>query len=185
MLLPGAGGAIRRDGRIVRVPAAWRTRTVRFGFGTGEAVVTSIPWGDVATAYRSTGIPDIEVFTRMSGVQRRALQASRHAGWLLQLRPVQRLLEALIHAGKPGPDAEERNAGVSLIWGEVENAAGERAVARMRTPEGYTLTARTAVAAVRRVLEGDAPAGFQTPSTAFGADWILEFDGVERVDGEV
>ncbi|MEX0891152.1 MAG: hypothetical protein WEB88_03205 [Gemmatimonadota bacterium] len=40
------------------------------------------------------------------------------------------------------------------------------------------------MAAVRRVLDGEATVGFQTPSTAFGADWILDFDGVERQDGE-
>jgi hypothetical protein len=51
----------------------------------------------------------------------------------------------------------------------------------MRAPEGYTLTAMTAVEIVRRVLAGAAPAGFQTPSLAYGADWILEL-GVERQD---
>jgi hypothetical protein len=49
-------------------------------------------------------------------------------------------------------------------------------------PDGYTLTARTAVAAVRRVLAGGVPVGFQTPSMAFGADFILEFTHVERED---
>jgi hypothetical protein len=57
-------------------------------------------------------------------------------------------------------------------------------VSRLRTPEGYTLTARTSVEAVRRVLADEAPAGFQTPSRAYGPDWILQFDGVDREDVE-
>jgi hypothetical protein len=35
---------------------------------------------------------------------------------------------------------------------------------------------------VRRVLAGAAPPGFQTPSSAYGADFVLELEGVERTD---
>jgi len=34
----------------------------------------------------------------------------------------------------------------------------------------------------KRTIAGDARAGFQTPSKVFGPDYILEFEGVERVD---
>jgi short subunit dehydrogenase-like uncharacterized protein len=68
------------------------------------------------------------------------------------------------------------------MWGEVRDPAGQMAAARLRTPEGYTLTALTAVACVERVLAGRAPPGFQTPSRAYGADFILEIDGVRRDD---
>ena len=176
------GGAVRRGGRITPVPAAWRTRQV--DFGRGPVDVTTIPWGDVSTAYHSTGIPDIEVYTRMPAGQRRLMRASRHLGWLLGSAPAQRVLKRSIRRRPPGPSPEQRERGVSLLWGEVEDAEGRRASARLRAPEGYTITARTAVEAVRRVRAGDAPAGFQTPSRAYGADWILEFDGVERVDLE-
>lgn len=178
----GRGGAVRRGGRITPVPAAWRTRTVDFGFGSRPASVTTIPWGDVSTAFHSTGIGDVEVYTRMAAGQRRALKATRHLGWLLGSAPVQRVLKSRIRAQPPGPGEERRERGVSLVWGEVEDDAGGCAVSRMRTPEGYRLTAMTAVAAVRKVLAANAPAGFQTPSLAYGADWILELEGVERED---
>jgi short subunit dehydrogenase-like uncharacterized protein len=97
---------------------------------------------------------------------------------------VQRLLKARIRAAPAGPGEEQRRRSVSLVWGEVEDAAGRRAVSRMRTPEGYTLTAMTSVAAVQKVLGGHAPVGFQTPSLAYGADWILELDDVRREDVE-
>jgi short subunit dehydrogenase-like uncharacterized protein len=178
----GQGGAVRRGGRIVRVPAAWRTRTVDFGFGTTPASVTTIPWGDVSTAFYSTRIPNIEVYTRLHARQRRLLKATRPFGVLLGSAPVRRLLRAAVQRGPEGPGEEQRRRGTSLVWGAVETAGGRRAEARMRLPEGYTLTAMTAVEAVRRVLAGDAPAGFRTPSLAWGPDWILALDGVERED---
>ena len=176
------GGAVRRGGRIERVPAAYRTRQV--DLGRGPVSVTTIPWGDVSTAFHSTGIPDVEVYTRVGAGARRGMVASRYLGWLLGSGPTQRMMKRRIHGGPPGPTPEQRARGASLLWGQAEDDAGGRAVSRMRTPEGYTLTAMTSVEAVRRVLAGDAPAGFQTPSRAYGADWILDFDGVERVDVE-
>jgi hypothetical protein len=44
------------------------------------------------------------------------------------------------------------------------------------------LTAATAFDAAKRVADGEVVAGFQTPSLAFGADYILDFDGVTRED---
>ena len=52
----------------------------------------------------------------------------------------------------------------------------------MRTPEGYALTALTAFDAGKRVAAGEVVAGFQTPSCAFGPDYILSFDGAMRDD---
>jgi short subunit dehydrogenase-like uncharacterized protein len=178
----GAGGAVRRAGRIERVPLAWRTRTVDFGFGAAPQSVTTIPWGDVATAYYSTGIPDIEVYTGMSAAQRRLLKAGRALGPLTGSALVQSALKRWIRARVRGPDDARRRRAVSLVHGEAEDDAGGRVVSRMRVPEGYTLTALTSVEIVRRVLSGSAPAGFQTPSLAYGADWLLEFDGVTRED---
>jgi short subunit dehydrogenase-like uncharacterized protein len=174
------GGAVRRNGRIVRVPAAWRTDTVDFGFGVGAVAVTTIPWGDVATAYYSTGIPNIDVATGMSRRQRNALVASRYAGPLLAAAPVQSVLKRLVRARVTGPDDGLRRAGSVLLWGAVEDEEGTRVVARQRVPEGYRFTAMTAVDVVRRVLAGAVQTGFRTPSLAFGADWILELEGVER-----
>jgi short subunit dehydrogenase-like uncharacterized protein len=73
---------------------------------------------------------------------------------------------------------------VSRLWGEATDRSGRRVVARMMTPQSYALTALTAVAAIRKILGGGAVAGFQTPSRAFGADFILEIPGVRREDVE-
>ncbi len=174
------GGWVRRGGTLAPVPAAWRTRTV--DFGEGPVDVTTIPWGDVSTAYHSTGIPNIEVYTRLPSAARRMMVASRHLGWLLGAAPVKRLLKRWLRSGKPGPTPAERARGESLLWGEAEDDRGGRAVARMRTPEAYSFAATAAAEAVRRLLAGEAKPGFQTPSLAFGPDWILDMPGVARTD---
>ena len=175
-----AGGVIRRGGVLTHVPAAWQTRDIDFGEGPRLAV--TIPWGDVSTAYHSTGIGDIEVYTATSRGQLRMMRLSRHLGWALRSSFVQGLLKRRIQAGPPGPTDEERAKGKTFLWGEVSDSAGHRAVARLRGPEGYTFTMLTALAAVTRVLAGDAPPGYQTPSLAYGPDFVLEVPGVERTD---
>jgi short subunit dehydrogenase-like uncharacterized protein len=177
----GRGGLVRKGGVLTPVPAGWKTRAIDFGRGPVPAV--SIPWGDVSTAYHSTGIPDIEVYSAVPPGVRRLVRASRYLGWLLGSGPVQRYLKRKIQAGPAGPTDEERESGESLLWGEAADDGGRTAVARVRGPEGYTLTALTALAAAGKVLEGKAPPGFQTPSRAYGPDFVLEVPGVERTDG--
>jgi short subunit dehydrogenase-like uncharacterized protein len=176
----GRGGAIRRDGRITPVPPGWKT--IRMDLGKGPVDVTTIPWGDVATAWYSTGIPDIEVYTRTSAALRLALKSSRHFAWLLASEPVQRWLKGRIRRRAPGPDETARARGVSRVRGEVQNATGKRVAALLTGPDGYTMTARTAVAALARTLDGGATPGFRTPSLAFGPDFILSIEGVTRED---
>jgi short subunit dehydrogenase-like uncharacterized protein len=174
------GGVIRRGGVLTNVPAAWRTRDIDFGEGPRLAV--TIPWGDVSTAYRSTGIGDIEVYSAVSRGQLRLMRLSRYFGWALRSPFVQGLLKRRIQAGPTGPTDEERAKGRTFLWGEVSDRAGRRAVSRLRGPEGYTFTMLTALAAVARVLAGDAPPGYQTPSLAYGPDFVLEVPGVEHTD---
>jgi short subunit dehydrogenase-like uncharacterized protein len=174
------GGLVREAGVLRSVPAAWKTRRIDFGAGPVQAM--TIPWGDVSTAYYSTGIPNIEVYTAASWGQRLAVRASRYLGWLLRSAFVQRRLKRRILAGPPGPSEEERARGWSLLWGEATDASGQKVVSRLRGPEGYTLTVQAALAVVERVLAGAAPPGFQTPAKAYGADFVLGLDGVVRED---
>ncbi len=173
-------GAVRRGGVLTSVPAAWRTRDIDFGQGPTRAV--TIPWGDVSTAYRSTGIGDIEVYTAVSRRQLRLMRLSRHLGWALRSSLLQNFLKRRIQAGPPGPSDEERTRGRTYLWGEVSDGTGRRAVSRLRGPEVYTFTMLMALAVVTRVLQGDAPPGYQTPSLAYGPDFVLAVPGVERMD---
>jgi short subunit dehydrogenase-like uncharacterized protein len=174
------GGAVRRDGRITPVPAGWKTREV--DFGRGPRRVMTIPWGDVSTAYHSTGIPNIEVYAGASGLQYAMAKASRFLGPLLAAGPVQAALKRYIRSRGAGPTAEERARGRTWLYGEVWDGAGNRAAARQEGPEGYAFTVLTSLAAVERVLEGGVAPGFQTPAKAFGPDFVLEIPGVKRED---
>ena len=174
------GGMIRRGGKLTRVPAAWRRRD--FDFGRGPVRCMTIPWGDVWTAWHTTGIPDIEVYMAAPPLLRVLATASRLIGPVLGSGPVQRGLAAWVRSRLTGPDAAARARGRSLLYGEVEHADGRRAAARLTAPEGYAFTALAAVECAERVLAGQARPGFLTPSLAFGPDLPLAIAGVERVD---
>jgi short subunit dehydrogenase-like uncharacterized protein len=176
----GKPGAIRQNGKIVPVPPGYKSREI--DFGRGPTLAATIPWGDVSTAYYSTGIPNIEVYTAMPAKSFKSLKMSRYIGWLLQLAPVQSYLKGQIRKKKPGPDDAERQRGASLLWGEVKNAKGQTHSSRIQGPEGYTLTALTSLIIVQRVLAGQHTPGFQTPSRMFGSDIILEVPGTSRED---
>jgi short subunit dehydrogenase-like uncharacterized protein len=176
------GGAIRRDGKITPVPSAWKTMTI--DFGSGPVNVMTIPWGDVSTAYHSTGIPNIQVYMAAPAQLRSMAKMSRYFGWLMGSGPVQSLLRRQVQAGPAGPSDEERAKGKSHLWAEVKNRAGKPIHTRMTTPEGYTLTAMTAWDIAKQCAGGAAKPGFQTPSRVFGPDFILKFPGVTRDDLE-
>jgi short subunit dehydrogenase-like uncharacterized protein len=174
----GKGGAIRQNGEIVKVPAAWKTREIDFGEFTKTGV--TIPWGDVATAFYSTGILNIEVYTILPETNLRMLKLSRYVGWLLATKPVQNYLQKQIPEG--GPNEKERAKGKTFLWGEAKDEKRNRVEARLQCPEGYTLTALTAVNIAEKVLNGNYKTGFQTPAKAYGANLILEIEGVSLSD---
>lgn len=173
------GGAIREKGKIRKVPAAYETKYISFNDDIKKLSVT-IPWGDVSTAWYSTHIPNIRVYSVVNEKVLKMMKTSRYLGWLLKADPVQRQLRSRINRLVTGPSEEQRNHGKSHIWGQVRNGAGEIVTARMQTPEGYQLTALTAVLAAEKLDKVRIRAGFHTPSTAFGADFILEVKGVKR-----
>jgi len=178
----GEGGAVRRDGRIESVPSVWRTREI--DFGDGEKTGMTIPWGDVSTAYHTTGIENVEVYAATHPRTVRLLRVARYLDPLLSAGPVAGLLESLVDSRVDGPDEDERASGRSYVWGEVEST-DERAVSRLVCPSTYRLTKLAAVEIATRVADGDWEAGFRTAAGAYGPDLILDIDDVERSDEPV
>jgi short subunit dehydrogenase-like uncharacterized protein len=174
------GGMIRQDGQLVPVPPAWGVRQVDFGRGPVKAV--SIGWGDVSTAFYSTGIPNIETYFAFPPAAIHFMRLMRVIGPPLYSRPARAALKLTLHLMRRGPTREQRRNGFGLIVGEVSNRAGESLSSKLRTPEGYTLTALASVEIMQRILAGDFKPGFQTPSLAYGPDFILQFYRVERQD---
>ncbi len=175
----GRGTPVRRGGKITRLPRAlWR----QFDFGTGPKACLTIGWGDVSTAWHSTGVADIEVYFRASRLIRSMTTLGALAGGLLRHRAVQRFLNARIDAWPEGPNEEQRARSQSRILAIASNAAGVSASSRLETPDSYAFTAHTALDAALRLANGEARPGFFTPSKLFGPDYVLGFDGVKRTD---
>ena len=171
-------GAVRVGGAIRPMPPAWRTRRIDFGQGPKPAV--TVPWGDVSTAYYTTGIPNIQTYATVPPYAATAIRRGRRLFPLLGSGPVKRVLTAAADRFVSGPTAAERAGSVTRIRGEVEDDEGHNVAARMNTPDTYDVTARVAVAAARRVLVDDVSPGFQTPASAFGPEFALEIEGIDR-----
>jgi short subunit dehydrogenase-like uncharacterized protein len=164
------GGCVRRDGQIVRVPTAWKTMQVLFPCGSRWTV--TIPWGDVSSAFHTTGIPNIAVY---AALPRRQLDVLRRFRWLSRLaglRPIQAIGRWWIDRTVTGPDADQLARGRTEFWGRATDAHGTVAEATLETPDGYALTVQTALAIVNEVLDGHIRAGFWTPARALGSGFI-------------
>ncbi|HYC53734.1 MAG TPA: saccharopine dehydrogenase NADP-binding domain-containing protein [Candidatus Binatia bacterium] len=173
-------GKARRGGRITAMPLGSVERS--FDFGWGPTACLNVSWADVATAWYTTGIPDIEVYCEAIVPLRLLAMSNRTMGAMLSTPPMQAWIKAHVDLLPPGPDEDARRRGAAIFVVEVEDAAGDRAVSRLRTAEAYSFTAMVAPAIAARAVSGDVEAGFQTPARVYGADLPLAFDGVVRED---
>ena len=172
------GGRVRRDGALKRPENPGKTISV--DFGDGPVIAQLIPWGDVFTAYFSTGIPNIEDYIAASPSLRRQMAFGRAIAPLLSLAPLRNLM---LKSVRPGASAELRALTHTRVWGEAVDAQGRRVAARLKGPEaGLDWTTNAALGAARKALAGIAPPGYQTPALAFGADFVLEGEGVTLED---
>lgn len=172
----GSGGRERKDSEIIRVPVAWKTMRVPFPSGTRQAV--TIPWGDVSSAFHTTGIPNIRVYVATPTRQIRLLRRWRWVLPISKFAPIQWLARRWIKRHVTGPSDSERAKRTTEFWGRVTDNEGRVAEATLVTPEGYSLTVQTALEIVRRTLAGEVDPGFSTPANAFGGKFIEQFDGV-------
>ena len=169
------GGRIRRDGKIVRVPMGSSTRAIDFGRGVRTAM--GFPWGDVSTAYQTTGIANIEVFVAVPQGMIWGARAGNLLAPLLGLGFVQRALQKRAGA-VVGPDRAARAASPCYVWGEVRNAAGNVRTARLRTANGYDVTVHGSLNVVKALLERNSPAGGSfTPAKLCGVELATALPG--------
>lgn len=178
-LIPYGSSKRRRvDGEIVDVVGARPSRIIDCGDGPVDASL--LTWGDIFLAYRSTGIPNIEVYAAFNREMVRQMDLSDRLRVVFRSKIVRNAAKRVM---KGGSTEDERERTTSSVWGEVTDDDGNRAVSCLHGPEpGQVWTSRAALAAVARILAGDVSPGFQTPSLAFGHDFALEAEGVTRVD---
>lgn len=177
----GESGMVRRNGKLEKTPNGTLIREIKFERGKKIKGV-AIPWGDISTAYRTTGIPNITVYNCLPEKVISSMKMSNHIGFILRWKPVKNFIINRIKKRPAGPNEEERKNSTSVVWGEAKNAIGAHVRAMLELPEGYTLTALTAVKIVQNILDKEPPYGTLTPAGVFGADFILQFDKVKRID---
>lgn len=171
----GSGSAVRRNGRLTTVPLGSQHRRIDFGRGTKSAI--GIPWGDVATAFYTTGIPDISTWIPMPRAAVFGARLSNALRPVLASRPVQQKLSTWVAQNVSGPDETLRKNSPAFIWGEASNAAGLRKSVRIQVANVYDLTVYGALETVGRLLDGSFPAGSSTPARLFGSQLIEALPG--------
>jgi len=180
----GQGGAVRENGKIISVPLGHKGMWVDFSTASNGGIkklfVMTIPWGDVATAYFTTAIPNIESYTAISPTVYRLLKLQRSFNWLLRTNFIRKMIKKKIDKRGAGPNDERRRKAMSLVWGQVLNRKGEAKTVRMSCPDGYTLTMHSTLLISQKILQRNLKPGYQTPASAYGEDLVMEIPNVKR-----
>ncbi len=171
-----SGGRVRQDGKLTQVPLAWKT--MQIPFKDGNRLGVTIPWGDVFTAYISTGIPNIEVYLSVPPAAVKRLRGLRKFKWLLGMKMVQNFMKRQVDKKVSGPDTQLREKTNARVWAEVRSADGRKISGELEAPNGYDLTADAALGIVVFLLENNPEGGFYTPSLLMGADYATSLEGV-------
>ncbi len=175
-----AGGRVRVDGEIVPTKIAGKKRTIDFGEGPMSCV--SIPWGDVSTAFHSTGIPNIVVYM---SVPPGVVKSMERANWLrplARIKPLQEFMKKQAAAKASHMSEEERDQAPTLVWGEVTNDSGDRRTARVKTANGYTVTIHGSLAVTEYLLGCKVEGGYYTPAQLVGPELVEDLPGSGRLE---
>jgi len=173
------GGFIRENGEIKNVPLAFEVKELEFSHRKQWCM--TIPWGDLMTTYHQTQIPNIKVFSGASSKMIRKIKKYRKLKFLLGIGWIQKIVRKKIENSVTGPDEENLRAGKTYVTGKISDNQGNSYEAELITPEAYFLTAQTALNSALK-LEKNALDGYLTPAQAFGKNFIMEFENVERID---
>ncbi|MES2127935.1 MAG: saccharopine dehydrogenase NADP-binding domain-containing protein [Pseudomonadota bacterium] len=176
----GKPGHARVNGELRKQPAG-RERS-RLTLDGRHFNMVCLPWGDIASAWRTTGIGNIKVHMNQPRAVPFLLALAARAPSFWQRRAVQAALKRLTRLLPPGPDAQCRAARTTDFIAVARDAEGRSVATRLSTPEAYALTAQTATEIARRVMDGEVLPGFATPGQCFGPDFILGFEGAKRTD---
>ncbi len=174
------GGRVRRDGQLVDYPFGKGRRQLDFPNGTFRGMV--VPWGDVSTGYRTTGIPNITTYMALPAALIHLARIIAPVGqWLVRNHTIRHAAGSLIDRMMRGPSAQHRQQERAFLWARVTNRNGDSREAWLETVEAYQFTALAAVACVEAVYQHERT-GALSPARAFGADFVLSVPGTRRYD---
>ncbi|MFW9824017.1 MAG: saccharopine dehydrogenase family protein [Candidatus Thorarchaeota archaeon] len=173
------GQLVRRNGKLIRLEKV-DLRNIRFS--DRERIARPVTWGDLATAYRTTKIPNITTYFPLPKkfpnlLESLGISPKEMINNVVTKKKVYKWIEKNIH----GPDKIKRETYRCYLWAQVTNKKGEQAQAWVETMESYQFTAVAGVRCVEKLLELR-PKGAITPALAFGADLILGIPKTIRID---
>lgn len=172
----------RRNGQLVPAHIGKHGRWI--AFGSKKRFVISIPWGDLFTAWVSTGIANITTFTGASPKIFPWLRIMPLFNPILRTRWVRNMVQKRVDAKVYGPSAEQNAQGYALVYGKVSNASGEVKEMRLRVNETYRLTAETSLLIAQKITAGQWQSGFRTPAQQYGSGLITEVEGCGWMEAE-
>lgn len=176
----GGGMLRRRDGKIVKTPTAEAQREIDFGRGAVPAM--AISWGDVASAFHTTEIPNIDTWIPVPGRKTGMFKFLNLARPMLGTSMMQRVFKGLINRFVKGPTAAERRKSRTWVWGEATNAAGEKKTVRIEIPNVYDVTVDAALKVVTYVFAHHRVDGSYTPAMLLGSNVVEELAGAGKCE---
>lgn len=168
-----SGGKVRKEGSLIDSPIG--EKSVSFEKSNFKFSGISIPWGDVASAYYSTNIPDIEFYMAIPEMLLPAGRIASDISKLAGVNLINKAFKLLIDKTVVGPGETSRRSAKIYIWGKVENSSGESYEECYQVMEGYNLTSVGASVSAIKVNDGEVSPGAKTPSMAFGCDFMDQF----------
>jgi short subunit dehydrogenase-like uncharacterized protein len=177
----GRGVRVRRDGELVTVPQG--TLEALFDFGAGDRACTCVSWGDVVTAFHTTGIGNVEVYFETTPFIRAFQLVAQGLALFPPAAMIPRMwMNTWMQIQPEGPTPGERQAQHAVVVALARGAGGRQVMSRAHLPEAYTFTALCAPLLASRVLRGEFRPGFQTPASIFGDNLLKAFDDVRLED---
>ncbi len=176
----GLPNLVRENNVLVERPSGADRRVMDF---QGKRVkLVGLPWGDISSAWRTTGIPNIAVYMSLMPGAKPMMRLAGFFRGVLQSKAVQDFLNAQAKRWITGPDKDYRDKQTAEFIAIATDAKGKQMRSYLEAKEGYAFTADSAVEIARRALAGEAKPGAQTPGGLFGPDFVLTIEGSRRID---
>jgi len=173
------GQLVRRNGRLIHLQKDLKRK---IHFSDKERIVQPVTWGDLSTAYRTTGIPNITTYFPLPKKFPNLLESIGSSGKdMLESEESKKKVERWIEENIHGPDEFKRQTFRCYIWASASNDVGGQTEAWLETMESYQFTAVAGVRCVEKIFDIK-PKGALTPVLAFGTDFILEIPETRRLD---
>ncbi|MBU2711019.1 saccharopine dehydrogenase family protein [Zooshikella harenae] len=173
------GCQIRQNGLLTPVPFGYHMR--HFDEKQSEKMVTAIPWGDLASAYFSTQIPNIECLYPIDPEHLPWLKRLRWFRGLLKLPWLKKLAYLLISSRFQTPTPIERQQSATYFWGEVKNSSGLVKRASLKAADGYDLTVAGVLLALQFLLNYAGDGGYFTPSQLMGRNCVESLPNTSNI----